>query len=181
MSMQHSSRSAIVISTIKGKVASFFGYTLAVPVGLVLIFEPATDAGTNITSLIVIGFGVLLIYYGIKIKKRLRRFKNYIQIITTENTTSLKSIAGKTSQSVDFVMKDIKEMTYKKYFVDAYIDENAYEIVLKNRENNVNSVQVENNIASEMITVTCKGCGAANSVSVGKSNECEFCGSNLSA
>jgi putative Mn2+ efflux pump MntP/ribosomal protein S27E len=181
MSTEHSSRSAIVISTIKGKIASIFGYTLTIPIGLTFIVSPFPDAESNIFALILMGLGAWLIYYGIKTKKRLRRFKKYIQIITTENTTSLESIARQTSQSLDFVTKDIQKMIYNKYFLNAYIDEKANEIVLRKRDNIVANVQVESNTSIEMISVNCKGCGAAKVVQKGLSSECEFCGSTLVA
>lgn len=188
MSTEHSSRSAIIISMIKGKIASFFGYMLAIPMIFTLISNPPPELGEvypateiKVTSLIFLAIAALLIYYGVKTKRRLKRFKRYISIITTENTASLEEIAGKTSKSVDFVMKDLQTMINKKYFVDAYIDENAHEIVLKKREHKAASVQIESSTFSEMVTVTCKGCGASNSVQKGSSCECEFCGSTLSA
>jgi hypothetical protein len=129
--------------------------------------------------LVLMGIGVALILYGMKTKRSLKRFKSYINIITFENNISLENIAGQTSQSLDFVTKDIEKMIKKKYFANAHIDKKANEIILGKRDIKVTSVQEGNNIFNEMISVNCKGCGAANSVQKGLSSECEFCGSTL--
>lgn len=181
MSTQHSSRSAIIISTIKGKIASILGYFLVIILGLPLVMNTYPDGGVIPFVLVMMGLGVLLIVYGIRTKRSLKRFKKYINIITAENNTSLENIAGQTSQSTDFVMKDMQMMINKKYFIDAYIDEKANEIVLKKRDHIVTNVQVENNTSVEMISVTCKGCGATNSIQKSIGSECEFCGSALGA
>jgi hypothetical protein len=126
-----------------------------------------------------------LVLNGIKIKRRHRRFKKYIGLITVENQTSLENIASSTMQSLDFVTKDIQKMIDKRLFLNAHIDRKTNEIVLQRRNTMAEAELAASahaeavNKPVEMVTVTCRGCGAVNSVKKGTAAECEFCGSPL--
>lgn len=190
MSIQHSSRSTIVFNIIKGKISSILGYGIVVMIGLALLGMSVDDVKDDVDATIVIfllvfaAIAILLIIYGIKTKRRIKRFKQYIKIISLENQNSvaLEKISSSTSQSIDFVMQDLKKMIYKRFFVNAYIDKGSKEIVLKKR--NSMATMNKNNTTSktpvEIVAVTCKGCGATNNVQKGIASECEFCGSALS-
>lgn len=181
MNTQHSSRPAVVLNTIAGKIASIVGYAITIILGLPLIFGAYPDAGTVIFVLVIIGLAIGLIIYGVKTKGRIKRFKKYINVISVENQTSLENIASITSQSIDFVTKDLQKMIDKKLFINAYIDKKSNEIILQKRNSKVTNNPVKNNAPVEMVSVICGSCGAANSVQKGVSIECEFCGSLLTA
>jgi uncharacterized paraquat-inducible protein A len=83
-------------------------------------------------------------------------------------------------QSLDFVMKDIQKMIDKKYFLNAYIDMRTNEIVLQRKNVQAEFVPPSAvNTPVEMATVSCRSCGAVNSIQKGAAAECEFCGSPL--
>lgn len=186
MENQHSSGSKVGLSTFLGKLSSIFGYCMAAFFGLMMIvgiFSAVPDrAGMIVTALFGIAIGVSFIVHGWRAKGQISRFKKYVSILSGQNETNIDNIAAATSQSVDFVKNDLQKMMNKKFFVDAYIDEAANEIVLVKKENsvvyNANAVGGD---GAETVAVACKGCGANNRVVKGSVTECEFCGSPVSA
>ena len=81
-------------------------------------------------------------------------------------------------------------MIKKKYFVNAFINEETNGIVIGNiiprKEEVVQSVNKmestqQNFKRIEYMSVTCPGCGGINKVEKGKSCECEYCGSPLNS
>jgi hypothetical protein len=183
MSIQQTSRPRIVAYRISGIIASILGYFIDFIFGLTLIFgNPLGGVGTIIVLLIFIAIGTWLIIYGIKTKRKIIRFKKYVNIISLENENSLENIANACSQSIDFVIKDLEVMIAQKFFTNAYIDRDTNEIVLERKNNS----EVSNNIiakteAVESKVVTCKNCGASNNITIGTVAECEFCGSVLNS
>ena len=185
MNTPYSSRSAIIINGILGKISSLIGYSIVFIFGLPLILGEYKEVSLIIVALIFIGFGVSLILVGIRIKRRIKRFKNYLNIILNENQTSLESIASMTSKSIDFVTSDLLIMIYKKFFINIYVDKNSRRVILKGSESTtINSPIIKStvtkNVPVNMITVTCRSCGAANNVPDNSIVECEFCGSPIS-
>lgn len=179
----NTSKSAIVISTIIGKVCSIIGYILVVTLGLPLVMGAFknTDIGVYIFVSIIILLGVLLILFGIKTKRRIKRFKRYVLLISNEHMISLQNLATTTSQSIDFIKKDLQKMINKKYFTNASIDLGTGVIVIGNRQQivpNINTTTQEN-IPIEIETITCSGCGATNSRQKGIVGYCEYCGTIL--
>lgn len=181
MSEQQTSRSAIVISRILGTLSSIIGYTIVIIFGIPLVLGAFKDAGSIIFVLICLAIAAVLIVNGIKIKKTIKRFKKYISIISVENQTSLENIASICSQSIDFVTNDLQKMINKKYFTNAYIDKSTNEFVLQKKNHITENNVMKKDDAVELMVVTCKSCGASNSVPKGMVTECEFCGTAIQA
>jgi len=181
MSMQQTSRSAIVMHKISGILASVFGYTLDFIFGITLLFGNLKDAASTIILLVFLAMGTLLIVYGIKIKRKITRFKKYVSIISLENQTSLENIASICSQSMDFVTNDLQMMINKKFFTNAYIDKNTNEIVLQKKNSTTTKGVMKKDETVELKIFTCKNCGASNNITTGTSAECEFCGSAVNS
>lgn len=175
----HSSKTAIIKSTIAGKAASIVGYSLTILILLAILGGACEDVETTIFILVFLAGSVALIVKGIQIKNRIRRFKKYVSIISLEGDTSLESMASKTSKSIDFITKDLQKMMDKKFFVNAFIDKETGEIILQNRTASASSEAEVTYTSSKTTVVTCKNCGASNSIRNGASAECEFCGSPL--
>jgi len=179
MNKQQISNLTIIEHKIMGFLANVFGYTLVFIFGLTLLFGKLKDAPSIISVIIFIILGTLLIICGIKTKKRIQRFNTYISIISLENQTSLENIASSCSQSIDFVTNDLQTMINKKFFINAYINKNTNDFVMKNK-----NIIGENNTAKkaeklETRTVTCKNCGASNNITSASAVECKFCGSKI--
>lgn len=184
MSMQQTSKSAVVISKSLGILSSILGYFLALIGGFPLILGTLKDSGSVILALIFVAIGTLLIIHGIKTKKRINRFKRYVNILSLENETSLERIASTSSQSVDFVTKDLELMIKRKFFINVYIDKNTNEIILGNRKSQASNDTMKKSEVTEpkeLKAVTCKNCGASNNITIGEVSECEFCGSIINS
>ena len=90
----------------------------------------------------------------------------------------------------DVVRTNLDLMIKKKYFVNAFINEETNGIVIGNiiprKEETMQSVNTEASVQRnfkkiEYMSVTCSGCGGVNKVEKGKSCECEYCGSPLNS
>lgn len=188
------SKAAIVVSAIMGKLRSIIGYALGL-FSLLCIWVAATEmhgfSGLSMVIFFTIMLGgcILLVISGAKTKKRISRFKQYVSIISKENMNTLDCLASATSQSVDFVKNDLQAMIDKHFFVDAFINLGTGEIVIGNHvqhsvpengnTNNKTNDTVKPNITSEIEHVKCPGCGASNSKSKGIAINCDYCGTQI--
>ena len=175
----NTSKAAVGVSSLLGKIASLVGYVLGV-FSLIIIIVGLTDLGSSgaFTAMMFL-VGVLvgcvaLIIKGKKIKRRIMRFRRYVSMISRDGVTSIAILAEATSQSVDFVKNDIQRMIDKKFFVNAVIDWHSGEIIIGGRVPGAEPQQVT---AAEYVPVKCTGCGATNLKQKGLSGACEYCGS----
>ena len=84
----------------------------------------------------------------------------------------------------EMVTKDLQNMIDIGYLKDAYIHKDKGEIIFKQKEQEpVPPMKEERGreVAMPKKTVNCSGCGASNTVTVGTSVECEYCGTQVSA
>ena len=128
----NTSKGSVVISGLLGKFASIFGYCFAFTgiVGLSTELSKDGESSGVVVAIIFAVLGVSLIVHGSRIKRRIKRFKQYISLISAQRMTSIGSIAAATLQYVDFVKKDLKKMISIKYFINATINEATNEIVI---------------------------------------------------
>ncbi len=181
------SKSKIMVAIIKGKIASIVGWPLAVfwVIGLIIYLSPSDmtsgdKASGLLISIIFELIGIALIVYGIKIKKKVKRFRRYIDIILNNNQIVVDNIASIVGKPINIVMTDLQKMIDKGYFKGAHIDKVSHEIVLDRRSENGVSNKVDDSVElSSVKVVECKSCGAKNQVRNGSYGECEFCGSPL--
>ncbi len=180
------SKSAVRGTYIAGKVSTIFGWVVAISF-LVTWFTVDSTPGNAVDiapmCLTYIAVGVLLIINGKRKKDRLRRLEKYLSIIVNQNETSIDQIATMVKKPVNFVLKDMKFMIRKRYFVNAYIDQNTNSIVFPGRVASAahNEIHEDSVPDSEMQVVTCKSCGAQNKIAKGSVGKCEYCGSLLSS
>lgn len=183
----NTSKAAVVVNSILGKIASIFGYTVGA-MSLILIVVGVSDINsygavpTIIMLLFVFILCVLSVIRGNQIKKRIRRFKKYVSLISLAHMTSLENIANSTSQSIDFVRKDIQKMIDKKFFVNATLDMRTNQIIiggLKRTQQVSSHVVMQQNRPIENVTINCPSCGAMNVKQKGVPSNCEYCGSAI--
>lgn len=192
----NSSKTRVVTSSIVGKICSVIGYVYAVYTvfGLIgcIAMQGSGSADFPIESILVtlpiaIGISAFFIYKGISIKNRIKRFKNYIHIISFENIRSMQNIAARTNKPVNFVLKDLQKMIRKKYFQNAFIDMRTGEIIINIANSNIQQQKQNampfkmnnvNNVNSKE-KVECPGCGALNTKVKGSAASCEYCGSSI--
>ena len=136
------------------------------------------DDGTFIAG-VVISLSILLItgfilYKGIQIQLRIRRFRKYVHLISYERKTKLNDIAMATGKPVAFVRNDILKMIRRKYFKNVQFSEPTQEVMINGQTLSrrdavdVTSLNVE--------TVICRGCGALLEKKINASVRCEYCG-----
>ena len=137
------------------------------------------DVGGIIVLLFFAAGGVALLLKAKKLKKESESIKQYLAIIVNGNVRQLDTIASTTGKPYDVVYNDVKNMIDKGYLKNAYINENAREVVLPSDAPvvpitvaNVNATPVQTKV------VACPCCGANNTI-VGETGECEYCGSPL--
>lgn len=182
--MVNKSKAAIVTSTILGKIASIIGYTLGLfaLVFIIIVIEGGwVDFFDVFTILLFAVPAVLLIIRGRRIKHRVRRFRKYVSLISTQNMTSIDSIAANTDRTADFVRADLQKMIAKRFFTNASINVVANEIVIGGQSASTPvasiSTQAPTVAQVEIESFSCSGCGASGTKQKGTSSTCEYCGS----
>jgi len=170
----NTSKSAIMASTISGKIASIIGYcgVALFSLGMFTLFTDGEIESASI-CLVFIAISFLFVLRGLKIKNRIRRFKRYIALISEERIRLISIIASSTGQTEDFIRRDISEMISKKFFNNASIDLTNNEIIIGVRDEPT-SFQPE--VHEEMDEFTCTGCGAIGLKAQGGSGVCDYCG-----
>ena len=114
-----------------------------------------------------------LVVAGIKIERRIRRFKTYVHIIAKNQKTALRNLAKETGRDIAFVTTDIRSMIKLKYFANAYIDEDSQEIIVQHMLGDVDMTDITSEI------VECKNCGAETKKQKSTLSYCEYCGSPI--
>ena len=130
--------------------------------------------------------GVALLCLAQKIKKEAANIKRYLAIIVNNGEKHLDAIAVATGKTYNVVKNDIQKMIDKNFLKNAYIDENAGEVVLaKKATPNVAPIPQAQAAtiattapAAEVRIVACPCCGANNTISSAV-GECEYCGAPL--
>ena len=166
----NTSKAAVAANAILGKLFSIAGYVLGAFCLFLIVFGNLDDTGLIIFVLTVMLLCVWAVIKGMQIKRRIRRFKDYVALISTQQMTSLDNIAASTSQTVNFVKKDLRKMINKKFFINAVIDAATNEIIIGIRN-------VQNSTQAELEVFTCSGCGASGTKIKGIPGNCDYCGS----
>jgi hypothetical protein len=183
----NASKTKIIVSAIWRRILIIAGYAIIAYFVLlgVLIVRDAKISGAytpNYTALFFvllffIGIGMLFIFLSYKIKKRIKRFKTYVNIISCTGITSIDLLAHKTFQSIDYVFKDLQKMIDKKYFSNACINKEDHEIVIGSMCKN--PCRQTNPAFTDPVRVRCTSCGAVNKKEKGTLDACEYCGSPI--
>ena len=168
-----SSRAVIITQRIIGKTCSVIGYTTAGfwLIGLLLEITEGPDAFVVGLALFFMIVGGLFIYNGIRIKRRVNRFKHYVSLISLQGITNLEALAAQTGKPVSFVREDLQNMINKKFFTSASIDAVRGEILI------VGAQTLTQNSPTSMENYNCSRCGASGVREKGSPPTCEYCGS----
>lgn len=167
---------------LSGKIITILGCIslCIVFLGLFVCFSQGFKKDDVTTILFFLFAGVGLLALGKKIQGNAGRSKKYISIIVNDGIINIDNIAAAIPTSYENAEKDLQRMIDKGFFQGAYINETERQIVLPGKHQEPSSNQSKNAKQSiKMQVVTCKGCGAQNSIAVETVGECEFCGSKL--
>lgn len=93
--------------------------TVQSAVGILLGAETVTALALPLAATTTgVGLGV----YGAGLKRRVDRFKRYVEIVKDKLYCSIEDIASKTGRSKGFVRRDLKRMMRKGMFLQAHLD-----------------------------------------------------------
>lgn len=159
--------------TISGIVYMVLGIPLSIILGILLIicsiFGPMISGFSVITSVslgilgLFFGGSLILTLKGVSLRKRVKRFKQYVKALNGRSYCSIEEIASFTRKKSKFIIKDLKKMIKVGMFKEAYIDDNqtylmlnyeVYENYLKLQESlkqrNEQNLEKESNIKDEI-------------------------------
>jgi len=176
----NTSKVALVANAALGKILSIIGYivgtiSLLGIIGLLTGADDENAVGGIIFALIIAVICVFLILKGAKIKRTIKRFKQYVALISGQQMTSLENIAASTNQTVDFVTKDLQSMIKRRFFANATIDTTSNEIVIAGKKSS-SAAQTKGTAPAEMESYVCAGCEAEGQKPKGASISCDYCG-----
>ena len=187
------SKVVLAANQIGGKILIVVGWLWVVIIFLALvlgIFESDTDDGFLVNMfLFVMGFlltawpGILCIVFGLRTKRRIQRFKEYVAILSSQSRVTVSELANKTGNTVEFVQRDLYKMIYKKYFVNAHIDAGTGEIVIGHLSSDAVPQQAQSQAAQptvDMESFNCTQCSATGKKPKGASGICDYCGTIIS-
>lgn len=190
----NNSKTAIVISSIIQNIQLILGIAFTALFGLCIIVGIAEykkgDMPFIIFCIVLTALGIFWIVLSRKRASLIRDFRRYVTILSNDPTGSIANLAMKTGTSEDVVRNNLELMIKKRYFANAAIDRSTDCILFPNHgtaQQFANQANTNNNAfspraageAATMVTITCKGCGAVNTIAKGKIVECEYCGSAL--
>jgi len=117
---------------------------------------------------------ILMIYKGIKKLNLCQTAKIYNAVFKNDadGYISLSELASKTGTTKEKAMKNLNLLIKKDMLVNCYLDSGTT-IVLGGKS------VLNNGVPEETAAVTCPNCGATNTVKVGFTGVCEYCGSKL--
>jgi hypothetical protein len=177
----NTSKVALVANATLGKILSIIGYALGAlaVIALLTIFISELDSDTVIgiifTLVVLLPLGIFFIVKGLRIKQRIKRFKQYVSLISSQQMTSIENIAASTSQTVDFVTKDLAAMIKRRFFANATIDMASHEIVIAGKKSSP-PAQAKGTAFLEMEAYICAGCEAEGQKPKGGNTSCDYCG-----
>jgi 5-bromo-4-chloroindolyl phosphate hydrolysis protein len=120
------------------RVKSSFGYGLALAGGAIALLAGTGvmagglifgTIGTIIAGGVMIAAGIPMGVEGTKGKNRVERFKNYVSVIGSKTTTSLKALSEQTGRSIDYLKNDLKDMMSRRYFTQGHFTDDETELI----------------------------------------------------
>ena len=143
--------------------------------------QTGIDAMTCVIVAFFIGGGVLLLRKSSKIKKEGNEIRKYISVIVNHNVRDIDSISKAMGKTYEKARADVQNLIDKGFLKNAYIDEQIKQIVLASDSfvnNAVNQAQEQARADLRPRVVTCKCCGAINTIT-GPVGQCEYCDSPI--
>lgn len=120
--------------------------------------------------------GGICFYFGNKRKKKCAIYNKYIKYAKSRRSIEIITLCNLVNEDYDTTLKNITDMISKD-IIDAYIEND--ELIMKNNLSSNDGITYHQEIKRETKIVKCKSCGAKNTLIVGKTKECEYCGSLL--
>ena len=136
---------------------------------------PSDEHGVSIFVIVffvLISFAVL--YTGVRMRFRIRRFKRYVYLISYENKNKPQDFAEDIGKPVAFIKKDIQKMIRMKYFKNVQFSELTQELIISGIQDTKRGLIDVTGLNEERIA--CRGCGAEVVKKKNITVYCEYCG-----
>ncbi|MCR4749479.1 MAG: hypothetical protein K5877_06805 [Lachnospiraceae bacterium] len=159
-------------------------------IGAILILAGfGSFSNSFLAGLFYVAGGAALIYYGMKNKKKVERYKGYIDLVANQQIYSLDTISSTMNVSYDVVKNEINTLISKGTFRGANINElsRCIEMNLVSEQpaaqGFINGVfeGVGASASNQTVTATCPGCGGTMAAIKGATVECDYCGKIFTA
>ena len=137
--------------------------------------------------------GIGLIYYANKNKKKVERYKVYIDLVANQKIYSIDTIANTLNIPYDEAKKDIQSLIDRGSFRGASINElsrmveiqaitqNAPQQSFWGGVNEAINGAASSNANAQTVTAICPGCGGTMVATKGATVECDYCGKMFTA
>ena len=171
----------------------FLGYGIWVVALLISIYNVSyvesfiedvyvTEQGSAIECAYNMIGGFIILHIGFQLQKKEMQFRQYLTCVLQQGITSINQISSLVHNTPSDVVSVLNEMIQSQYFGNAYIDPVRQLLVFPNRQNANTVSQNYTNRTAPVKTeiVICKNCGGNTTVVIGRTCECEFCGSPIS-
>ena len=177
-------KAAVAASAVTGKVLTAIGY-IGMLLSLFAVFLRMSDpeGGYLVTFMYTLFTAVfiIIIILGSMSRRRVKRFRQYVFLISEKHMTSIEDIADSTLRDAGFVKRDLGKMIEMQYFNDAVIDLKKDEIVINGRSSSYTTLlnksqKVQMAMRSELTTYSCPECGAPGIKIKNILSTCEYCG-----
>lgn len=139
------------VGSISGILYTILGITFSGILGILLIIYPMIiSLFSGFLSFSYVSLGVLFSFFGASIvlalrgtylRKRVKRFKEYVRFLNGKTYCSIEDLASTIRKKNKFVVKDLRKMTDLGMFTEAYIDDQKTCFMLSNEvyQNYLNS------------------------------------------
>lgn len=120
--------------------------------------------------------GLIAFYFGYKRNKRMKVYDKYMPYLLSRKKVKIDGLCNSVGIDYDSGIKVLEEMI-SKGFIEGYISDD--ELIITRKVIDDQEINNEYEVDKEVKIVKCKDCGAKNTVIVGQTAECEYCGSKL--
>lgn len=169
----------------KGKFSAITKTLLVCGVGLVIfgftgIIVSIDSNDAQVAALALLLFiipGIIMALLGGKRRKKLQEYNIYLEYINARKKVELDTLCNQLNVAPDVATSSLTDMI-NKGIIKGYLTDN--ELILNNGYDDFqDELTYENPEFEEIKIVKCKECGAKNTVTVGTTRECEYCGTIL--
>lgn len=122
-----------ILLSIAGVIGIVISLMLMLSVSIISTIINIDVSALNIILIVLILFNIVNILRGSSIRKRIKRFKKYVECINNKHYCEINRLSEEICRSNKFVIKDIKKMILLGMFKEAHIDvDNSY-LILGNK------------------------------------------------
>ncbi|AFL99036.1 hypothetical protein Desde_0583 [Desulfitobacterium dehalogenans ATCC 51507] len=160
------------------KVVNFIGWFFLIIAAMFVIDMSSREDYYSGSLSFYLVLGLFFSVWGRRLKAQSLRYKKYLSLVLINQKWQVNDIANILGFSHQKVKADLVTMIRKNYFPGGYFDESKGGMVFSHMDDSYNE-DTDPIVEAKTRVITCKGCGASNSVVEGTIAECEYCGSKI--